>query len=115
MRRPVLLLILLTGCVTSSGLTNRLEAWQGYNADELVRAWGPPTGQYTAKDGSQVFSYGSAHIASGNDWMVGSKTLVNESDCVVTFQIGVDKRVQSSRWEGNKRKCNKVIREARAH
>ncbi|QEL54973.1 hypothetical protein [Chromobacterium paludis] len=54
-------LVALAGCATQQGYAQKVTAWQGRDANELLATWGAPTGQMTMPNGKLLYTYRSAY------------------------------------------------------
>jgi hypothetical protein len=101
----VALLFVMAACATWRGIP---ESWHGRHNDELVAAWGPPHMQHVNADRSRVAAYTHQHQVSGFNPYAPYQTAVYA--CSVTFNIGSDGLILSSRVEGNLGGCNTLFR-----
>ena len=118
----LLLLLFETGCATTANYERILGSWVGADADQLVRAWGPPASSFPLSNGGQIFVYdrrvSSTHTTPvqvqqnpgmfiGNTYYPGQTTVtggqtynINHS-CRTQFEVDSANRIVSWRWEGN--------------
>lgn len=84
MRRLLLCLLLVTGCVHR--MSTYLDSWVGRNVDEVITQWGAPRREAALSDGGRVLTW--------------ERVLVNEANesslCVRSFTVGTDNRI--TKW-----------------
>jgi hypothetical protein len=51
------LALLLAGCATTANYETTLDSWTGRSADDLIRAWGAPTGTMQMPGGNTLLVY----------------------------------------------------------
>ena len=96
----VLMLFLLSGCVTEAGYQKIVNSWMGSNKLNLIDSWGVPTSSYKVDDSTEYFSYVETSISSD------SYGNIYNYKCQTTFTI-TDDVVTSWKYEGNKcRACD---------
>jgi hypothetical protein len=89
----------LSGCVTEAEIEYRLSTWQGVHIDQVVGVWGVP-----------VVSNGNSPVGAGKRVFLFKK-LANKKEefapCVVSFVIGENEKVVSSKWLGDLKECGR--------
>lgn len=124
MLRIALVCLVLAACATTEAYEKILQSWVGSHVDDLVRAWGPPHGSHTFKDGSRAYLYVRSRTVALAAPQVyrpvvipdrgapsGARTaFVEESigeprlhafTCETTFEIDPDGIVRKWTWRGN--------------
>jgi hypothetical protein len=54
----------LSGCVGTMMYDSKFDTWHGAPLDELVMAWGIPSGEYRMQDGSRMIEYYGSRVMS---------------------------------------------------
>ena len=54
-------LFVLVACADTGGIA---DSWIGRPIDDLIAAWGPPTGFFETEDGRKTASYSTARLVS---------------------------------------------------
>ena len=122
--KSVAILAVLAGCETTAAYEAKLQLWVGRHVDELVRAWGPPNGTYTFRDGSRVIQFARERtvsvpgqttlrpiLAPATGGSGGSRTIYVEEhvsephllafSCETTFDVDAKGVIRAWRWRGN--------------
>ncbi|AUH53624.1 hypothetical protein CXB49_12515 [Chromobacterium sp. ATCC 53434] len=99
---------LLAGCATQLGYAQKVNGWQGRDANELLATWGTPTGQMTMPNGNLLYTYRSAYSqdmpiqANGfyHPWINGGGSVYYS--CTTNFVVDPKSHlVQSVSFDGN--------------
>ena len=101
--------LLAAGCATQQGYAQKVMAWQGRDANELLATWGTPTSQMTMPNGKLLYTYRNAYSqdmpvqSSGfyHPWVISGGGSVYYS-CTTNFVVDPsDHIVQSVSFDGN--------------
>lgn len=125
----------LSGCSlpTEEGFRQRVSAWKGRSADDLVRKIGPPMASYQLSTGEKVLQYSSArtidmggipvpaHSTTYSSGVVGTQLYSGTSStsgtqytpavpvtfsCTVRYVVGTDNLIEDVSWTGNNCRAN---------
>lgn len=117
------LLLMTSGCVGTMMYDSKLDSWHGAPLDELVMAWGIPTGEYRMQDGSRLIeyfgsrsftvpgatvpetTYGTFNTPQG--MVTGSMTTYRQApsstiggSCRTTFKVDAQGVIRDHSWSG---------------
>ena len=99
----LVIMLMLTGC-TGRTMNRVITSWQGATLDEVVQAWGYPSGEKTIA-GHHLYSWDEYHgaSASGGFWPGAQKwggVSVHDEYCTRILEVGGDNRIIGGQWEG---------------
>lgn len=86
--------VFFSGCASFS---EKIDAWKGRTADELVVSWGPPTSMQEVA-GGKALSYVHSHNIQGTSY-----------DCRVWFITDKSNRIIRANGEGQIGGCNRFL------
>lgn len=104
-----LLIITLSGCVTTARLDQAFDGWVGQHVDELVTYWGPPTSTHEMRDGRKALAYSANEFRHLQGPGIPVPFTVNLW-CEVTYVSDAEGLIVSWNKKGRRKGCDILLR-----
>ena len=97
-----ILVFLLASCATTENYRKILDSWIGHPVDELINAWGYPTGDFEIPKGNKVYRWekrglGISYKSVDSHWISDKYELW----CNTYFEVDKNNIIVGYRFEGN--------------
>ena len=93
-------IFLLASCATVGNYSKICDSWIGHPINELITAWGYPTGDFEIPDGNKVYRWERrrlAHTYFDSRWIPDTYELW----CITYFEVDENNIIVGYRFEGN--------------
>ena len=110
---------LLTGCITTSQVNERVSAWEDVTLSDLINSWGVPTKQqeitgrlfyvWNNKDNSSSPTFGVSVGSHGGHGGISISSLfggdTEENICSRVVEVDIEDKILSINWTGKPSLC----------